>query len=144
MGLPCPNLFTGGHNFHGKHEFIPLQSMESGRHPGGAGAPHLCLAGYSKDGARPVIKPSPNRHERHAGRQGAKFSGALPMFDVDTLLGQHLPRLASQLCLRPLLRQGLRWLLHERPSPALPRAIPTCADSTSSSRPSPSSTSTTG
>ena len=28
MGLPCPNLFTGGHNFHGKHEFIPLQSME--------------------------------------------------------------------------------------------------------------------
>ncbi|MFM5208410.1 peptidase T [Aeromonas hydrophila] len=29
MGLPCPNLFTGGHNFHGKHEFIPLQSMET-------------------------------------------------------------------------------------------------------------------
>ncbi|WP_111805718.1 peptidase T [Aeromonas allosaccharophila] len=28
MGLPCPNLFTGGHNFHGKHECIPLQSME--------------------------------------------------------------------------------------------------------------------
>jgi len=28
MGLPCPNLFTGGHNFHGKHEFIPLESME--------------------------------------------------------------------------------------------------------------------
>lgn len=28
MGLPCPNLFTGGHNFHGKHEFIPLQSMD--------------------------------------------------------------------------------------------------------------------
>ncbi|EKP0306292.1 peptidase T [Aeromonas veronii] len=28
MGLSCPNLFTGGHNFHGKHEFIPLQSME--------------------------------------------------------------------------------------------------------------------
>ena len=28
MGLPCPNLFTGGHNFHGKHEFISLQSME--------------------------------------------------------------------------------------------------------------------
>ncbi|QPR56489.1 peptidase T [Aeromonas allosaccharophila] len=28
MGLPCPNLFTGGHNFHGKHELIPLQSME--------------------------------------------------------------------------------------------------------------------
>jgi len=28
MGLPCPNLFTGGHNFHGRFEFIPLQSME--------------------------------------------------------------------------------------------------------------------
>ena len=29
MGLPCPNLFTGGHNYHGKHEFIPLESMEN-------------------------------------------------------------------------------------------------------------------
>lgn len=28
MGLPCPNLFTGGHNFHGKYEFISIQSME--------------------------------------------------------------------------------------------------------------------
>lgn len=28
MGLLCPNLFTGGHNFHGKFEFIPIQSME--------------------------------------------------------------------------------------------------------------------
>jgi len=28
MGLPCPNIFTGGHNFHGKYEFIPLESME--------------------------------------------------------------------------------------------------------------------
>jgi tripeptide aminopeptidase len=28
MGLPCPNLCTGGHNFHGKYEFIPAQSME--------------------------------------------------------------------------------------------------------------------
>lgn len=27
-GLPCPNIFTGGHNFHGKYEFIPLESME--------------------------------------------------------------------------------------------------------------------
>ena len=45
MGLPCPNLFTGGHNFHGKHEFIPCNPWKSGRHPGGAGAPHLCLAG---------------------------------------------------------------------------------------------------
>ncbi len=28
MGLPCPNIFTGGHNYHGKMEFIPLESME--------------------------------------------------------------------------------------------------------------------
>lgn len=27
MGLPCPNLFTGGHNAHGKYEFIPIPSM---------------------------------------------------------------------------------------------------------------------
>jgi len=27
MGLPTPNIFTGGHNFHGKFEFIPVQSM---------------------------------------------------------------------------------------------------------------------
>jgi len=27
MGLPCPNLFTGGHNYHGKYEFIPIPSM---------------------------------------------------------------------------------------------------------------------
>lgn len=27
-GLPCPNLCTGGYNFHGKFEFIPIQSME--------------------------------------------------------------------------------------------------------------------
>lgn len=29
MGLPCPNLFTGGHNFHSRYEFIPVKSMES-------------------------------------------------------------------------------------------------------------------
>ena len=28
MGLPCPNLCTGGHNYHGKYEFICIQSME--------------------------------------------------------------------------------------------------------------------
>lgn len=28
MGLPCPNLSTGGHNFHGRYEYIPVQSME--------------------------------------------------------------------------------------------------------------------
>ena len=27
MGLPCPNLSTGGYNFHGVHEFIPVQSL---------------------------------------------------------------------------------------------------------------------
>lgn len=28
QGLPCPNLFTGGHNFHGRFEYISVQSME--------------------------------------------------------------------------------------------------------------------
>lgn len=28
MGLPTPNIFTGGHNFHGKYEFIPVFAME--------------------------------------------------------------------------------------------------------------------
>lgn len=28
MGLPCPNLFAGGHNFHGKFEYVPVESME--------------------------------------------------------------------------------------------------------------------
>jgi tripeptide aminopeptidase len=28
MGLPTPNIFTGGHNFHGRFEYIPLQSMQ--------------------------------------------------------------------------------------------------------------------
>ena len=27
MGLPCPNIFAGGHNFHGKYEYVPLESM---------------------------------------------------------------------------------------------------------------------
>lgn len=28
MGLPCPNLFAGGHNFHSNYEYIPVPSME--------------------------------------------------------------------------------------------------------------------
>ncbi|MCW5517548.1 peptidase T [Muriicola sp. Z0-33] len=28
MGLPCPNIFAGGHNFHGKYEFIAVESMQ--------------------------------------------------------------------------------------------------------------------
>lgn len=28
MGLPCPNIFTGGYNYHGKHEFATLNGME--------------------------------------------------------------------------------------------------------------------
>jgi tripeptide aminopeptidase len=27
MDLPCPNIFAGGHNFHGKFEYVPLESM---------------------------------------------------------------------------------------------------------------------
>ncbi|MCK5400729.1 MAG: peptidase T, partial [Flavobacteriaceae bacterium] len=26
-GLPCPNIFTGGHNFHGRYEYVPVESM---------------------------------------------------------------------------------------------------------------------
>lgn len=29
MGLPCPNIFAGGLNFHGKMEFVPLENMEA-------------------------------------------------------------------------------------------------------------------
>ena len=29
MGLPCPNIFTGGHNFHSRYEFISLESMQT-------------------------------------------------------------------------------------------------------------------
>ncbi|MCL2708002.1 MAG: peptidase T [Defluviitaleaceae bacterium] len=29
MGLPCPNIFAGGHNFHGPYEYIPVPSMEA-------------------------------------------------------------------------------------------------------------------
>jgi tripeptide aminopeptidase len=31
-GLPCPNIFAGGLNFHGRHEFLPIQSMEKAMH----------------------------------------------------------------------------------------------------------------
>lgn len=27
-GLPCPNIFAGGHNFHGRYEFVPVESMK--------------------------------------------------------------------------------------------------------------------
>ena len=27
-GLPCPNIFAGGLNFHGRYEFVPIPSME--------------------------------------------------------------------------------------------------------------------
>lgn len=30
MGLPCPNLFAGGYNFHGRYEFVPVSSLEKG------------------------------------------------------------------------------------------------------------------
>ena len=28
MVLPCPNIFAGGHNFHGKYEYLPVESMQ--------------------------------------------------------------------------------------------------------------------
>ena len=30
-GLPCPNIFAGGENFHGRYEYVPVQSMEKAR-----------------------------------------------------------------------------------------------------------------
>ena len=30
-GLPCPNIFAGGHNFHGRHEYIAVESLEKAR-----------------------------------------------------------------------------------------------------------------
>lgn len=32
MGLPCPNIFAGGLNFHGRYEFVPIPSMEKAVH----------------------------------------------------------------------------------------------------------------
>jgi len=31
MGLPCPNIFAGGHNFHGKLEYVPVNSMNKAK-----------------------------------------------------------------------------------------------------------------
>ena len=32
MGLPCPNIFAGGHNFHGRYEYVPVESMQKAIH----------------------------------------------------------------------------------------------------------------
>ncbi len=32
MGLPTPNIFTGGENFHGKYEYISIENMEKAVH----------------------------------------------------------------------------------------------------------------
>ena len=32
MGLPCPNIFAGGHNFHGRYEYVPVESMIKATH----------------------------------------------------------------------------------------------------------------
>ncbi|MDH6313394.1 tripeptide aminopeptidase [Parabacteroides sp. PFB2-10] len=31
MGLPCPNIFAGGHNFHGRYEYLPVPSLDKSR-----------------------------------------------------------------------------------------------------------------
>src|SRR5690606_23559352 len=31
MGLPCPNIFAGGHNFHGRYEYVPVESMQNSK-----------------------------------------------------------------------------------------------------------------
>ena len=36
MGLPCPNIFTGGHNFHGRYEYLPPAGITS------TGATNIC------------------------------------------------------------------------------------------------------
>ena len=44
MGLPCPNIFTGGHNYHGRFEYIPLHSMEKAVEV----IVNLCLSAYKR------------------------------------------------------------------------------------------------
>lgn len=44
MGLPCPNIFTGGHNYHGRFEYIPLNSMEKAVEI----IVNLCLSAYKR------------------------------------------------------------------------------------------------
>ena len=43
-GLPCPNIFAGGLNFHGRHEFLPIQSMEKAMQP----VVNICRIGSEK------------------------------------------------------------------------------------------------
>ncbi len=31
MGLPCPNIFAGGMNFHGKYEYVSVETMEKAK-----------------------------------------------------------------------------------------------------------------
>ena len=44
MGLPCPNIFTGGHNYHGRFEFVSLQSMEKAVEI----IVNLCISAYKR------------------------------------------------------------------------------------------------
>ena len=30
-GLPCPNIFTGGYNYHGRYELLPVESLKKGK-----------------------------------------------------------------------------------------------------------------
>ncbi len=89
MGLPCPNLFTGGYNYHGKHEFVtPGRNGESGvgdrayrRADGGTQRALILLRRPGKAACRtrcrmaaspyPAYGPAGERGTRRPGKRGA-------------------------------------------------------------------------
>ncbi len=88
MGLPCPNLFTGGYNYHGKHEFVTLEGMEKAvqvivriaeltaarkginllRRPGKAACRTRCRMAASP---YPAYGPAGERETRRPGKRAA-------------------------------------------------------------------------
>lgn len=51
MGLPCPNLCAGGHNFHGRYEYVPVQSLEKI-----SAILQEIVSGYARYGLEPPVR----------------------------------------------------------------------------------------